>query len=106
MEQQLIDALNKAESPDDIDDVSKAMITARITDALVKVHELTAQYLMNLEAVQKQHAFELKLGGLTVVLNVTDEVFKSSVPDAHNQICILGSRDKVLKNIAQITEKV
>lgn len=99
MEQQLIDALNKAESPDDIDDVSKAMITARITDALVKVRELTAQYLMNVEALQKQYALELKLGGLAIVLNVTDDTYG-------NQMCILGSRDKVLKNMAQLTEKV
>lgn len=102
MEKQLIDVLEKASTVDDIDDVSKAMVIARVTNALVKVHKLTVQYLTNLEAVQKEYACELELGGLAVVLNVTDDLSFGNV----EQMCILGSKDNVLKNIMQLTEKV
>lgn len=98
MEQQLIDALEKACTSGDIDDVSKDMISARVMNALIQVRELTNQYLKNLEAIQKEHTIELKLGGLSVVLNVTDDLAKNK------QACILGSKDKVLKNIVQIME--
>jgi len=101
MEKQLIDALEKAKTPDDIDDVSKAMIAARVINALVKVRKLTEQYLTNIEAVQKEYACELKLGGLAVVLNVTDSLLFGN----DGQMCILGSKDDVLKNITQLTEK-
>lgn len=103
MEQQLIDVLERTESPDDIDDISKAMIMSRVTDILIQVRELTQRYLKGIEAIQKEHAIELKLSGLTVVLNVTDDV-ASSVLKGPTQSCVLGSRDKVLKNIAQIME--
>ena len=102
MEQQLIDVLNNAENPDDINDVSKAMITARVMNALVKVRKLTATYLENLEAIQKENSIELKLSRLTVVLNVTDDISSENI----NQTCILGSRDSVLKNVAQLMEKL
>lgn len=103
MEQQLIDVLEKAKSPDDIDEVSKAMIMARVTDALMQVRKLTQKYLSDLNAIQKECELELKLGGLTVVLNVTDDVVLSKTGDS-NQACILGSRNKLLKNLSQIME--
>lgn len=105
MEQQLIDVLEKAKNEDDIDEVSKAMIAARVTDALVKVRELTAQYLESLEAIQKEHKLELKLGGLAVVLNVTDDMSNPACKGP-TQMCVLGPRDKVLKNLTHVMERI
>ena len=103
MEQQLIDALTKAENSEDIDEVSKAMIIARVASALKEVREATQEYLDKIKEIQQGHEMELKLGGLTLVLNVTDEI-ASTVHEGPTQMCILGHRDKVLKNIAQLVE--
>lgn len=103
MEQQLIDALEKAENPEDIDEVSRVMIMARVVNTLEQVRDVTRQYLEKLESIQKEHEFELKLGGLTVVLNVTDDIvskeFKGPI-----QMCVLGSGGKIQKNLQQIME--
>lgn len=105
MEQQLIDVLEKAKSADDIDEVSKAMIMARIVDAIMQVRELTQKYLKDLDALQKEHELELKMGGLTVVLNVIDDIVNTKAKDSL-QMCILGSKNKVFDNIKQIMERV
>lgn len=103
MEQQLIDAIMNADDPDDIDDVSSAMIVVRIVSAITEVREATQVYLDKLQAIQKDHAMELKLGGLYVVLNVTDDI-AGTVHKGPTQMCVLGHRDKALKNIAQLME--
>lgn len=105
MEQQLIDALNKANSSDDIDEVSKEMIVARVISVLTEVRDATQEYLDKLQAIQKDHAMELKLGGLALVLNVTDDI-ASAVHKGPTQMYALGNRDKMLKNIAQLMEKI
>ena len=58
MEQQLIDALNKAEKAEDIDEVSKAMIMTCVTSALMEVREATTEYLTRLEKIQSPILFQ------------------------------------------------
>lgn len=98
MEKYLLDTMKKAHNPGDVDDVSKAMIVARVLNALEQVRELTNQYLKNLEALNKEYVDELKLGGLAIVLNITDDLAEGT------QACVLGKKESVMKNIAQIKE--
>ena len=103
MEQQLINILERAKNEEDIDEVSKLMIMTRVINALDQVRDATQKYLEKLESIQKEHEMELKLGGLTVVLNVTDDVASKEF-NGPTQMCVLGSGGKVQKNLQQIME--
>jgi len=105
MEQQLIDVLDNAEHPDDIDDISKDMITARVMNALEQVSEVTFKYLKEIEKLQKMYAMELKLGGFSLVLNATNDIVKMKHKKP-TQTCVLGSKSNVMDSITQILEVI
>ena len=102
MEQQLIEALEKAQKPEDIDDVSMAMIMSRVTNALSEVRNATTDYLEKIEQINKAHETELKLGGFTLVLNTTDSLTNNEPM----QMCVLGSKPNIMENLKQIMEKI
>lgn len=105
MEQQLIDVLKKAEKLEDIDEVSKAMIMARVTSALAEMGTITTEYIDKVQRIYAKREMELKLGGFTLILNATDSITNQKIGEPV-QMCILGRRDKARKNLAQIMEKM
>ena len=105
MEQQLIDALKKAEKPEDIDDVSKVMIVARVTSALTEMGEATKEYLDKVQQIYAKREMELKIGGFTLILNATDSIMNQKIGEPV-QMCVLGSGSNVLKNVQQIIGKI
>lgn len=105
MEQQLLETLKKAEKPEDIDEVSMATIVARVTSALIEVSDITKEYLDKVKKIYSEKEMELKLGGFTLVLNATDSIVDAKINEPV-QMCVLGSGNKVIKNIQQIMEEL
>ena len=103
MEQQLIDALNKAEKAEDIDEVSMMMIMARVASALSEVRDVIADCLTKVKQIYSEKEMELKLGGFTLVLNATDSIVDAKISEPV-QMYILGSGSRVQKNLQQIME--